>query len=251
MNGQSEFTLSGKVAFVTGASSGIGAAIVEALDNRGASVAFCGRREERLRELGDRMQHPALPLVLDVRQERELVEAFGKIRSTLGPVDILVNNAGLGYRSSLSSGDTALWRETLEVNVIALSVATREAVRQMQSADRDGHIIHVSSMSAHRVPPGSGMYSASKHAVRALTESLRMELKEQGSPIRVGQVSPGLVETEFAKRFHGSEARSKELYSRFQVLRSGDIAAAVCYMLEAPPHMEVHDVLIRPTGQPS
>ena len=250
MNEQNGVRFSGKVAFVTGASSGIGAAIVKALDDRGATVAFCGRREDRLRELGERLRNPNLPMVVDVRREPDLIDAFGRIRSTLGPVDILINNAGLGYRSPLCSGDAERWREMLEVNVIALSVASREAVKQMQAASRDGHIINVSSMAAHRVPPGTGMYSASKYAVRALTEALRMELREQNSMIRIGSVSPGLVETGFAELFHGSEAKARELYTRFQVLRAGDVADAVCYLLEAPAHVQIHDILIRPTQQP-
>jgi NADP-dependent 3-hydroxy acid dehydrogenase YdfG len=94
------------------------------------------------------------------------------------------------------------------------------------------------------------MYSASKYAVRALTEALRMELRECNSSIRVGSVSPGLVETEFAERFHGSRDTAREIYSRFEVLRPEDVADAVCYLLEAPEHVQIHDILIRPTQQP-
>ena len=251
MNVRENHSLSEKTAFVTGGSSGIGAAIVKALDARGAHVAFCARREGKLRELADQLQNPCLPLVVDMRKEAEIVDAFTRIESALGPLDILVNNAGLGYKSPLTSGDANLWRETLEVNVLALSIATREAVTQMKKASRNGHVVHVSSMAAHRVPHGSGMYSASKHAVRALTEALRMELREQKSMIRVGSVSPGLVETEFAGLYHGSEDRAKEIYSAFEVLRPEDIADAVCYLLEAPEYMQIHDILIRPTRQTS
>ncbi|MDJ0956841.1 MAG: SDR family NAD(P)-dependent oxidoreductase [Arenicellales bacterium] len=251
MNVRENSSLSGKTAFVTGGSSGIGAAIVRELDARGAHVAFCARREDRLRRLADQLQNPCLPLVVDMRKETEIVDAFARIQSALGPLDVLVNNAGLGYKSPLSSGDTNLWREMLEVNVLALCIATREAVMQMTKASRSGHIVHVSSMAGHRVPHSTGMYSASKHAVRALTESLRMELREQNSMIRIGSVSPGLVETEFASLFHGSEDKAKEIYTAFQVLNPEDIADAVCYLLEAPAHMQIHDILIRPTQQAS
>jgi len=139
----------------------------------------------------------------------------------------------------------------LEVNVLGLSVCTREAVQRMRRRGiDDGHIIHISSMSSHRVPPGSGMYAATKFAVRALTEALRKELREQGSSIRVGAISPGYVETEFAERYHGSREMADETYSRFPVLQPEDIADAVCYMIDTPPHVQIHDMLMRPTEQP-
>jgi NADP-dependent 3-hydroxy acid dehydrogenase YdfG len=121
----------------------------------------------------------------------------------------------------------------------------------MRKRDDDGHVFHISSMSAHRVPSGSGVYSATKYAVRSLTEGLRLELREQQSQIRVTAISPGYVETEFAAVYHKSEEAAAQTYSQFKVLEADDIANSVVYALGSPPHMQVHDILIRPTHQAS
>jgi len=240
----------GKVALVTGASSGIGRAIAERLAAGGLKVAALARRAERLDELcAGEGEWLALPC--DLRDEASLLDAFARVRAEWGGVDVLVNNAGLGHKAPLTSGATEHWREMLEVNVLALCVATREAVADMQRRGGTGHVIHVSSMSAHRVPGGSGVYSATKYAVRSLTEGLRLELREQGSPIRVSAVSPGFVETEFAAHYHRDPAAAAETYSRYKVLDSEDVAEAVAYLLGAPDHVQVHDLLMRPTEQPS
>src|SRR6185503_9378283 len=184
----------GKTALVTGASSGIGRATAAALAAAGMRVAVCARRKGPLEEIAGEV----LPLEVDLRDEPQILRMFAAIRERWGGVDVLVNNAGLGHHAPLFDGDTAAWRETLELNVIALSVCTREAIGDMRRRGDDGYVIHVSSMAAHRVPRQSGMYSASKYAVRALTEALRQELREAKSKIRVTAISPGFVETEFA-----------------------------------------------------
>ena len=135
-----------------------------------------------------------------------------------------------------------------EVNVLGLCVATREALSRMEC----GHIIHISSMSGHRVAgTGGGFYAATKFAVRALTEALRKELKETGRKIRVGSISPGFVETEFHQVYLRDPEAAGEVYSRFKVLEPADIARLARQLLEAPEHVEIHDVLLRPTEQTS
>lgn len=244
--------LRGKVALVTGASAGIGRAIAKMLAENAMRVAVCARRAERLDALRAELpQAEWLTRATDLRAERDIEALFAEIRETWGGVDVLVNNAGLGHDSPLMSGDGAAWRETLELNVLALSICTREAVADMRRRGDDGHVVHVSSMAAHRVPPGSGMYAASKFAVRALTEALRQELRAAGSKIRVSAVSPGYVETEFAARYHQSEEAARRTYGRFKVLEPADVAEAVRYLLSAPPHVQVHDILMRPTDQPT
>src|SRR5690606_13402210 len=140
----------------------------------------------------------------DLRDERAIDALFSAVRERFGGVDVLVNNAGLGRAAPPTSGATEHWREMLELNVLAPCICTREAIRDMRARGADGHVIHVSSMAAHRVPAGSGVYSATKFAVRSLTEGLRQELRELKSGIRVTAISPGFVETEFAERYHGS-----------------------------------------------
>jgi NADP-dependent 3-hydroxy acid dehydrogenase YdfG len=242
---------SGRVALVTGASSGIGRAVAERLIKANMKLAIAARREERLLELATEAPEGAvLPLRVDLRNTCEIQRMFDEVRERWGGVDVLVNNAGLGHLAPLLDGDTEQWREMLEVNVLSLCICTREAVRDMRRQGNGGHVIHISSMAAHRVPPDSGVYSATKYAVRALTEALRQELREAKSEIRVSAISPGFVETEFAAHYHKSEEAAQRTYGRYQVLTAEDVADAVEYVLGAPPHVQVHDVLMRPRDQP-
>ncbi|MEZ4437196.1 MAG: SDR family NAD(P)-dependent oxidoreductase [bacterium] len=244
----------GKVALVTGASAGIGRAVARRLAAAGLRVAVTARRADRLDALVAEIEADggeALALPADARDTDALGEVFAKLRATWGGVDVMINNAGLGRAAPLCDGDTAHWREMLEVNVLALAVCTREAVADMKARGDDGQIIHIASMAAHRVPPGGGgFYAATKHAVRALTEGLRQELREAGSGIRVAAVSPGMVETEFAEVMHGPGA-ADEAYGRFACLQPDDVADAVLFVLARPPHAQIHDVLLRPTDQPT
>lgn len=244
----------GEVALVTGASSGIGWATARALTEDGMKVVACARRGDRLQALADSCQELSgtlWPFPCDLRDTEQIQRMFEEVRERWGGTRVLVNNAGFGYREPLLSGDTERWREMLQVNVLALCVCTREAVSDMRRLGDSGHVIHLSSMSAHRVPTGSGVYSASKFAVRSLTEGLRLELREAGSSIRVTAVSPGFVETGFAQVYSGDEAKARETYERYPVLQADDIAGTIRYILSAPPHMQVHDILVRPTEQPT
>ncbi|HWB81382.1 MAG TPA: SDR family NAD(P)-dependent oxidoreductase [Nannocystaceae bacterium] len=241
--------LAGKVAIVTGASSGIGEAVAKMLAREGMKVAMLARRVERLQATAKEMSD-ALAIGCDVRDEAQILAAFAEVRARWGGVDLLVNNAGLGRVAPLSSGSTEAFREMLEVNVLALAICTREAVTDMKRRDVAGHIVHVSSMAAHRVPAESGMYAARKFAVRGLLEALRKELRAEDSPIRVSAVSPGYVRTEFAQVYSGDPDAAAHTYGRFTVLEPDDVAELVRTIVTAPPHVQVHDVLVRSTDQP-
>ena len=242
-----------KVAVVTGASGGIGLEIVRRLAREGMRVAFCARTEAALEKLAAEITAlggEALPVVADLRQQVEIQRLFDRVRERWGGVDVLVNNAGVGFDAPLLAGDPAHWRVMLELNVLALCIATQIAVGDMQARDVAGHVIHIGSMAGHRVPPGSGMYSASKFAVRSLTDGLRHELRQAGSDVRVSCISPGFVETGFAAHWHhGDEQPASQTYSRFPVLQAVDIADAVAWTLATPQHVQVHDILLRPTRQ--
>ncbi len=241
-------TASSPTALVTGASSGIGEAIARQLAREGYRVVAAARRLERLEALAADFPEKIVPKTVDLRQEDEILSLFEQVEAQWGGVNLLVNNAGLGHRAPLLSGDTESWREMLEVNVLALTICTREAVKQMQANGDRGHIVNISSMAGHRVLAGSAFYGATKFAVRALTEGLRQELRKAGSAIRVSSVSPGLVETEFAAQMDSAE-KAAETYGRFPVLQPEDITNAVWYMISQPDHVQVHDVLVRPTQQ--
>lgn len=245
-----------RVALVTGASSGIGHAVARRLAGLGYKLAILARRTERLAELSSAIlaEHPeteVLVLPCDLRDTNAIVRSFERIRERFGGVDLLVNNAGLGRRSPLSSGSAEHWREMLEVNVLALCICTREAVQDMKRRGDQGHVVHIASMASHRVPLNSGVYSATKYAVRSLTEGLRLELREADSSIRVSAISPGFVETQFAEIYNGRPEAAQETYGSFPVLQPEDVADAVAYVVSAPAHVQVHDMLIRPTQQVS
>jgi 17beta-estradiol 17-dehydrogenase / 3beta-hydroxysteroid 3-dehydrogenase len=239
-----------RVAIVTGASSGIGEAIARMLAREHMRVALLARRSDRLQALAAELGEAALPIACDLRDEAAILAAFAEVRARWGGVDLLVNNAGLGREAPLVSGSTEHFREMLEVNVLALAICTREAVIDMQRRSVAGHIVHVSSMAAHRVPAGGGMYAASKHAVRGLLEALRQELRAAGSPIRVSAVSPGFVRTEFAAVASADPEAAARSYDRFVVLAPDDVAQLVRTIVTAPAHVQVHDILVRSTEQP-
>jgi len=238
---------------VTGASSGIGAATARALARAGAAVTIGARRADRLEALAAEIRAEGGCVAVratDMRREDDVVALIGAARESFGGVDVLVNNAGLGRGAPLSSGATEVWREMLEVNVLGLAIATREAIRDMDRRGVAGHVVHVSSMAGHRVPgPDSGMYAATKFAVRALTEALRQELRTRKSAIRVSAISPGHVFTEFADVFSGRAGAQAEIDARGKILEPRDVAEAILWIVTRPPHLQVHDVLVRPTAQ--
>lgn len=243
----------GRVAVITGASSGIGAALAKLWCKKGLQVVAAGRRQPRLDALRGQLpvecQARFLPVTCDVQNEAALKQLFATASSHFGAVDVLVNSAGLGHQTPLIDGETRAWREMLEVNVLALCVATREAIEHMINQGTEGHVFHISSMSAHRATQGAGIYGASKAAVRSLTESLRRELHERQLPIRISSVSPGFVETEFHAKFYGDQEKAAQLYRSMKALTAEDVAQCVDFALNAPPHMQVHDVLLRGKDQ--
>lgn len=246
-------TPSRPVAIVTGASSGIGLAIARRLAAAGYDLAICARRQDRLSEAAETLRRQDIDVLaqtVDLRDESQILSFFAAVKGRWGRLDALINNAGLGYKEPLMTGSTAAWREILDVNVLALCICTREAVTLMQPAGT-GHILHVSSMSGHRVPAIAGIYSATKFAVRSLTETLRRELRAADSRIRISSISPGIVETEFAQKYHQSAEKAQATYSQFPVLQAVDVANAVAYVLSQPDYVEINDILIRPTQQTS
>ncbi|KAJ8368359.1 hypothetical protein SKAU_G00083870 [Synaphobranchus kaupii] len=248
----------GRVALVTGASVGIGAAVARTLVQHGMKVVGCARNVEKIEKLSAECQSAGYPGTLvpykcDLSSEEEILSMFSAIKTLHRGVDVCINNAGLGCAEPLLSGKTDGWRTMMNVNVLALSICTREAYQSMKerSVD-DGHIININSMGGHRVVPNSDghFYSATKHAVTALTEGLRQELREAKTHIRASCISPGLVETEFAFRlYNNNPGKAAAIYEHIKCLEANDIASAVTYVLGAPPHVQIGDVLMRSVEQ--
>jgi 3-hydroxy acid dehydrogenase / malonic semialdehyde reductase len=237
---------------ITGASSGIGAATAEAFCREGAKeVVVTGRRDEQLRKLAegwsDRYDCDVAAVIHDVR-DRAATEALAKDNPGLFDVDILVNNAGLARGTDpMQSADPTDWEEMLDTNVLGLLYMTRNVVPAMV-AKGSGHIVNLGSVAGRWVYPGGGVYAATKHAVRALSEGLRMDL--QGSGIRVSNIEPGLVETEFSiVRYKGDEARAKKVYADTRPLRAEDVAEAILWCCSRPAHVNVQELVLYPTDQ--
>ncbi|HEX7051969.1 MAG TPA: SDR family NAD(P)-dependent oxidoreductase [Longimicrobiales bacterium] len=242
----------GKMVVVTGASAGIGAACARALAAHGADLVLVARRESRLaalaRELREREGVTVHDRVLDVR-DRDGVAAFGHWLDEAGIApDVLVNNAGLARGAAkLHEGRVEDWDEMIDTNIKGLLDMTRVILPGMVERNR-GHIVNIGSTAGHMVYPGGNVYNATKYAVRALTEAMNADLL--GTNVKVSSVDPGMVETEFSQvRFRVDEARAKAVYRGFQPLTAEDIADAVVYVVNAPDHVNVHNMLILPTAQ--
>lgn len=234
-----------KTAVVTGASSGIGEAIALHLAAAGYRVIALARREDRLEALCERAEGEVHALACDLRDADAIRSTFATIDERWA-TDVLVNSAGVGGNAALLDGDPDDWRAMLDVNVFALSLCTQLAVAQMRKRDDRGQIVHISSMSGHRAVCYAGMYAASKFAVQALTEGLRLELRAAGSGIRVASVSPGVVATRFGL---ADDEPDKE--RPWAMLTADDVAASVMHVVQAPEHVNIGDVLLRPTRQPN
>ncbi|KAJ3660778.1 hypothetical protein Zmor_005209 [Zophobas morio] len=245
----------GKTAIITGTSAGIGAAIAKALVQEGLQVVGLARRVERVEELAKQLEGAKgklHPLKADVTKEEDILAAFDWTSKNLGPVHILINNAGIVQQTTLVEGETEKWKKVFDTNVLGLCVATREAVKVMKANKIDGHIIHINSIAGHSAIniPGVNVYPASKHAVTALTETLRQELNHLGLKIRITSVSPGGVSTEIAQTNNFKpDPAVMEMNRNVSPLESEDIADSVMYVLSTPPHVQVHELIIKPVGE--
>ena len=242
----------GKVALVTGASAGIGFATATGLAKAGMRVAVTARNGGRLEELKASLDGAAvLTVAADLRQEADIRRLFQTVREAWGGVDVLINNAGVGFLGQLSEQSPEDWRTMLDLNVMGLSLCVQEALADMKGKP-EGQIVNISSIAGHRVPPSNAnpWYAVTKHAVRAITDALRIELVNTHRPVRVGMISPGVVETEFHDRATRGAGDSKAFYGKFKPLRAEDVADVVFYLLSTPPHVQIHDVVMRSIEQP-
>lgn len=233
------------IAVITGASSGIGAATAIALGRHGYRVVVGARRVERLDRVAG---EEGVALHLDVTDEASVNEFVAEVKRRFGHIDVLVNNAGgaLGLNTVDHAVDDE-WITMWKTNVLGLMWMTRACLPLMRKA-RYAHIVNIGSIAGFETYRGGAGYTAAKHAVRAITRTLRLELN--GEPIRVTEIAPGLVETEFSLvRFHGDRKAAKTPYQGIKPLSAEDIADCVLFAVTRPPHMDIDEIVVRPVAQ--
>jgi NADP-dependent 3-hydroxy acid dehydrogenase YdfG len=256
----------GRVALVTGASSGIGYGIAETLTKNGMIVIGIARNIEKIQALSDDLESSGCkgklhPMKCDISNEEAIKDTFEAIKRLYGGVDVCVNNAGISHNASILNGVTSEWKEMMEVNILAPCVLTREFMKQMKERDvDDGHIIFINSLIGHHVFNTNFLhfYTATKFALTAIVEGVRQELREMKSQCRVTSISPGMVISEFLQRLCKNDVEMiTEMRKSFvgmkypdgEVLTAGDIGDIVVFVLGAPPRMEVNEVMVRPTSE--
>ncbi|CAN5531559.1 SDR family oxidoreductase [soil metagenome] len=243
--------LSGRVALVTGASSGFGEAVALVLAKAGAKVALAARREDRLRDLATRIQAQggeAVVIVADFTDEAQAQRAVHETEAAFGQVDILINNAGVMYLEPVATADLGRWRAMLELNVLGLIAATQAALPGM-TARKDGHIVNIASTAGHVSNPLAAAYSATKFGVIGFSESLRKEVHKDN--IRVSVISPGMAATELRDHIAVPAVQDAVNASAgaMRQLTAEDVADAILYAVSRPPHVTINEILMRSTDQ--
>ncbi|HEX2095546.1 MAG TPA: SDR family NAD(P)-dependent oxidoreductase [Longimicrobiaceae bacterium] len=247
-------SLAGRTVFITGASAGIGAACARAFAGAGARLLLAARRTDRLHTLADELRDAhgteSYLVELDVRSAEAVAATVEGLPPEWAEIEVLVNNAGLGRgMDRVQEGSREGWDEMIDTNVKGLLYVTRAVLPGMVRRE-GGHVVNIGSVAGHEVYPGGAVYCATKHAVGAITRGLRMDLL--GTGVRVSTVDPGLVETEFSVvRFHGDRERADRVYAGMAPLTADDIADAVLWCATRPPHVNIDEIIIKPTDQAS
>ena len=241
-----------KIVFITGASSGIGAAAAMAFARLGSKLLLCARRlevlqamEAELRKAGASDIHS---FALDVRQRDSVANTMTTLPKAWSEVDVLVNNAGLSRGlKKMYEDDVDDWEEMIDTNIKGLLYVTRSVVPSMVKRGR-GHVVNLGSIAGHFAYPNGGVYCATKAAERFISDGLRIDLN--GTPVRVTSIDPGMVETDFSKvRFRGNEQRAAQTYQNVDPLQPEDVADAIVWAATRPEHVSIQTVVLTPTAQ--
>ena len=239
-----------QTALITGATSGIGLAIATAFSTRNYRLILCGRRQERLDELKQTLGQDTdcYTLNFDVRDRAAVESTISSLPDEWKTIDVLINNAGNAHgMGPIQEGDVDDWDAMIDGNVKGLLYVSRAITPGMVEHGR-GHIVNISSIAGKQTYANGGVYCASKAAVEALSEGMRLDLTQHG--IKVTNIAPGAVETEFSLvRFKGDDARAAKIYEGFSPLTATDIADAVLYAVTAPPHVTIADMTILASAQ--
>ncbi len=241
-----------KIALITGATSGIGAACAHLFAAQGYDLVLLARREQLLseaaRHLEDKYAVSVKRIVADVRDHEDLSYKLETLPASWKKINVLINNAGLSQGlDPIDKGSITDWDKMIDTNVKGLLYTTK-IVSNWMVAQKSGHIINIGSIAGQEVYPNGNVYCATKHAVDALNKGMRIDLLPHG--IRVTAINPGMVETEFSKvRFKGDEGRAKKVYDGLEPLIANDIAEAIWFVVSRPAHVNINDMLIMPTAQ--
>ena len=242
-----------KTALVTGASSGIGTATARALARLGYDLVITGRRTDRLQKLNDELEREygvkVHVLGFDIRDRFQTEGALSSLPDRFREVDLLVNNAGLasGFEH-LDEGDPHDWERMIDTNVKGLLYVTRVVSGWMIRRGKGGHIVNLGSIAGTQAYENGAVYCASKNAVHALSQGMRMDFLSHG--IKVTEIRPGMVDTEFSTvRFHGDKKRAAEVYRGVEPLTGDDIAGIVAWVVSLPPHVNINDIEVMPSQQ--
>lgn len=240
------------IVLITGATSGIGLATAQRFAKEKFNLILCGRRQERLDQLKSELSsHTKITtLNFDVRDQKAVNEALDSLPSEFKKISILINNAGNAHGLDfIQDGSSTDWDAMLDINVKGLLYVSQPVIQTMIE-NKNGHIINIGSTAGKEVYPKGNVYCASKHAVDAINQGMRMDLNQHG--IRVGAINPGLVETEFSKvRFKGDEERADQVYKNFKALQPEDIADIIHFTVTRPYHVNIADLVVMPTAQAS
>lgn len=241
-----------KTALITGATSGIGMATAKLFAKNGLKTIICGRRKDRLKVLAQELSYFAeiYTLNFDIRNKEEVFAAIKSLPKEFSDIDILINNAGNAHGlDTIEKGDPEDWDAMLDINVKGLLYVTKAILPNMIS-HKSGHIINIGSTAGKEVYPKGNVYCASKHAVDALNQGMRMDLNGKG--IKVGAVNPGYVETEFSEvRFKGDSQRAAKVYQGYTPLKPEDIADIIWFAVTRPPHVNIADLTVMCLDQAS
>ncbi|KAK8397172.1 hypothetical protein O3P69_004707 [Scylla paramamosain] len=246
----------GRLALVTGASAGIGANLAQRLVTEGMRVVGAARNVETLQVMADKLKDQPgslVPMQCDLTKDDQVLDMFARIKQDLGGIDVLINNAAMSiFNSGLLESTAEDWRKMLDLNVVALCLCTREAVASMQEhGTDDGHIIHMNSISGHLVYPflRNHLYSITKHMVTAHTEAVRQALRKGNTNIKISAISPGMVATDFGFRSGMRKEESEKMIQERACLQPEDVTESVIHILSRPPHVQIHDLIMRPTKE--
>ena len=239
-----------KTALITGATSGIGKATAQILAKNNYKIILCGRREDRLNDLEKELSEftEVHTLCFDVRDKKAVFESINSIPEAFSTIDVLINNAGNAHGlDPIHNGDLDDWDAMIDINVKGLLYVSKAVIPQMIE-QKSGHIINIGSIAGKEVYPNGNVYCASKHAVDALNQAMRMDLNPYG--IRVGAIHPGAVETEFSEvRFKGDADRAANVYKGFEPFHPEDIADIIHFVVSRPYHVNIADLMVLPTAQ--